>query len=149
MGKTGLKFSPIKGEKTKHWTSEVINFCDAMNGKSFIWNERDCFSLICSVVDVMFKTDYYNEQLKHKRGARSSIKFFHQDEVLKSLEEIGYKESKKNSAQAGDVYYEKDKNGRENTAINLYDCVMMANEKDGIFIVKKNFLSKNVKVMTI
>ena len=66
-----MRFEKCNNNKVTNWSTKVFDFCNEINLKPFLWNERDCFSIICSVVDVMYNTNYYEEQLKYK------IRLFH------------------------------------------------------------------------
>jgi|TARA_B100000085_G_C18405821_1_gene456541 hypothetical protein len=143
-----MRFEKCNNNKVTNWSTKVFDFCNEINLKPFLWNERDCFSIICSVVDVMYNTNYYEEQLKYKRTPRSAIKFYKDKQVYNSLLEIGFKKEKDKS-QVGDVYYKIDENGKECTAINLYSHVLMANEKDGFYTVRKKLINDNLTLMRI
>jgi hypothetical protein len=69
-----LKFKPIQKSKINTWREDVINFANSMVNKKFVWVKNDCFSAICLLIDVMYKTDYYDQQLKYDRSPRSAIK---------------------------------------------------------------------------
>jgi hypothetical protein len=133
-----LKFKPIQKSKINTWREDVIKF---------VWVKNDCFSAICLLIDVMYKTDYYDQQLKYDRSPRSAIKYFKNQDILKALKQIGFKEKDYKYAQTGDIYYSV-VNNKECTAINLIDNVLMTDNKN-FYVCKKNEQVSNCMVLGI
>jgi hypothetical protein len=148
MGQKRLEFTKLEKQKVNYWREKLIDFVNTILNQKFIWNERDCFSAICSSVDVMFDTNYYEQQLKYKRSKISALKYYKNLDVYNALKQIGFKEKHFRYAQTGDVFYSV-VNGKECTAINLIDNVLMANEKDGFYVCKVNDQINKCKVLGI
>ena len=151
MGERVAKFEKVNGKKLNFYDNKIIEFANFLINKDFIWNERDCFSVICSVVDITFNTDYYNQQLQYTRSLSESINYYKNQEGYYSMLDIGFTEKDVRTASIGDVFYEY-KNGRENTSICLGGNVLNANEKDGFYITKFKFnsvLHENIKLLGI